>query len=369
MRTGAVAVCGMLALAAGSAAATTASTRGWRIVTTIGASNHNEVPGFFTATGPHNAFSSWRCAGCARSNRALNFIRHWNGRSWRRSIALPAVLNYPTFLVALGASSASDLWAFTTTGKLGVWNGSRWAIRSLPTWVLRPTRVGEPFAQAAIFSPGNAWVFSIGAITHPALAAHYRGGVWRKVSLPGAPVQISPVAPNDIWAVGFALKRTSTPWVPMHWNGSAWRTVALPKVKIPPGDSAGYGIVAVGARDVWLPRLVGNVRHTFSVSLLHWTGRWHVIKAPASIVGLGPVSQDGHGGLWMEAEYGDFRTGRMFLDHYGAGRWSRQPIPAGHGARAFLGTITWIPGTRSLWAAVNAVSGSQQTGEILKYGP
>ena len=199
---------GTLALAGGVAVA--ARSKGWRVVTTIGAARHNELPGFFTATSRNNAFSSWRCVSCSTSSRAQNFVRHWNGRSWRRSIALTVALNYPRSIIALGASSSSDLWAFTSNGRAGTWNGHGWKVRSLPAWVLRPSRVGEPFAQAAVFGPGNAWVFCTGAMAQPTLAAHYIRGAWRKVSLPGAPEEVSAIAADDIWVFGIT-KQSLTP--------------------------------------------------------------------------------------------------------------------------------------------------------------
>jgi hypothetical protein len=152
-------------------AAAAASSPGWRVVASVGNSSHGELPGFFAATGPRNAFSSWECVSCSRSARADNFIRHWDGRSWRRSISLPVSLNYPRSVIALGASSSSNLWAFTNNGRAAIWNGHAWKISSLPTWVLRPSRVGDPFAQAAVFGPGNAWVFCIGAMAQRFLGA------------------------------------------------------------------------------------------------------------------------------------------------------------------------------------------------------
>lgn len=363
--TGALLVGGIIALGAGAAGAALPS-HGWRIVATVGDATHGELPGFFTAPAADDAFSSWKCVACSVSHRGQNFIEHWNGHSWRQTIPLPVPLNYPRSLIAIGASSASNLWAFSSTRTAGVWNGSRWRLLSLPAWVLRPTRIGEPFGQAAVFAPNDVWVFSIGATSQPTLAAHYFHGSWLKVSLPGAPIQVSSVAPNDIWVVG--LLATKPAWLAMHWDGSAWRALTLPKVRIPPGDSAGYSIVATGSRDVWLARQVGVFRHTVSASLLHWNGRWHVIKAPSSIDSFGPMSQDGHGGLWMQAQHGFYPSAHLFLYHYGGG-WSRQAIPTRPAATTNLATITWIPGTRSLWAAGALFATSSETGDILKFGP
>jgi hypothetical protein len=353
-------------------AAAAASSPGWRVVASVGNSSHGELPGFFAATGPHNAFSSWECVSCSRSARADNFIRHWDGRSWRRSISLPVSLNYPRSVIALGASSSSNLWAFTNNGRAGIWNGHAWKISSLPTWVLRPSRVGDPFGQAAVFGPGNAWVFCIGAMAQPTLAAHYFRGAWRKVPLPGAPEDVSAIAADDIWVLGItkqSLTAAKPVFAAMHWNGSSWRTLQLPAVNIPQGDSVGYRIAAVGPRNVWLARQVGNATSTFSVALLHWTGRWRVVRAPTGIKALGPMAQDGHGGVWLEAQVGSVTSGRSALYHYNGGRWSHQGVPSRSGAKASPRTMTWIPGTRSLWAAGWTAAEGQEIGEILKFGP
>lgn len=358
-------IAGMLALTAGPLAAASAASLGWRVVTTVGAATHNELPGYLVATGASDAFSSWKCQGCARSNRRDNFVEHWNGRSWRR-IALPAALNYPRFLIALGASSATNLWTFTSTAKAGVWNGHTWTVKALPTWVLRPTRVGEPFGQTSVFAPGNVWVFSIGAITQPTLAAHFVKGTWHRVSLPGAPVQVSSVASDDIWA----LATRKSIWILMHWDGARWHTLALPDVRIPSGDSVGYGVVATGSRNVWLSRTIGGIGHTASAALLHWTGGgWHVSKAPSSLDQFSAMSSDGRGGLWMVGLHGFSPSITWYLYHFARDRWTRRAIPAKTGAKASVSALAWIPRTRSLWAIGEQVAGGLGTGDILKYGP
>src|SRR5262249_31152576 len=146
-----------------------------------------------------------------------------------------------------------------------------------------------------------------------------------------APVEIAAIAPDDIWALAVTKRSLSAPkpvFTTMHWTGSSWRTVQLPAVKVPPGDSAGYHIAALGPRNIWLPRQVGNATHTVSVALLHWTGRWHVIKAPTAIKSLGPMAQDGRGGVWFDAQVGSLTASRTALYHYRAGRWSHQPVPS-----------------------------------------
>jgi hypothetical protein len=283
---------------AGVAGAVAADT-GWRIVATVGATSHNELPESLTATGPKDAFSAWTCANCSTSDRNLDLVLHWNGLHWR-SIGLPLPLTYPRFVTSISASSASNLWAVNDLGKVGIWNGSRLAVKVLPAWVLRATRMGNPFGQAAVFAPGDAWIFSLGAISEPALAAHFVGGAWRKAWLPVAPFAVRQVSSRDIWVAGTTRKSltVSKPVTAVaHWNGSAWHARALPKVSVPSSSSAGYRLAAVSPRDIWLTRQVGRFGHTVSVALLHWTGRWTVIKVPFMTDSFESVSQDGRGGV------------------------------------------------------------------------
>lgn len=339
---------------------------GWRIVTTVGSTTRSEQPGWFTATSATDAFSSWGCTGCSAETRDENFVEHWNGRNWR-PIALPVALNYPRTVITLGASSASNLWTVSSSGKLGIWNGKSWSIRSLPPWVLRPTRSGDPQAQAAVFSPGQAWIFATDAVGEPTLAARYYHGAWHKVFLPVQPEEVSAVAPNDIWALGLPAKPSSG-WVGMHWNGSAWRTLALLPVKAP-RDSISYGMMATGPDSVWLTRMIQGSNHKASVVLLHWTGRWHVITVPFPNSGPGGMAQDGSGGLWVQVTNCSNPKTVSCMYHYGPKGWTRHAVPARPGLTTLVGQVTWIPGTRSLWAIGMLFAADEQFGEILKYGP
>lgn len=357
-------------LASGGQAGAAAPHPGWRIVATVGATSHNERPEALTATGPKDAFSAWTCNSCSTFNRNLDFVLHWDGRRWR-SIGLPVPLTYPRFVTSVSASSASNLWAVTDQGRVGIWNGRRWTVKVPPAWVLRATREGDPDGQAAVLAPGNAWVFSGGAISEPTLAAHFVRGAWRKAWLPVAPYAVSQVSSRDLWVLGDTRKSLTTgkPVIAVaHWNGSAWHALALPKVRVPSGGGTGYSLAAVAPRDIWLAREVGNsLGHTVSTALLHWTGRWRVIKVPFSTYSFESVSQDGHGGVWMLADR-VLPSFHQDLYHYGSGRWVRQVVPARAGVPVSATTLTWIPGTRSLWAIGDLRNGSGSTGAILRDG-
>jgi hypothetical protein len=365
LRAGAAAAVASIALAAGAAGASAipASSSGWRIVATVGGSTHNEMPGHLVATGPANAFSTWRCASCSTSDRSANFVLHWNGSHWGK-IALPLALNYPRSIVTVGASGPSNFWAFASNYRVGIWNGSQWTIRTVPSWVMPVNRAGDPYGRASVFASGNVWVFS-----NSTVAAHFSGGTWHQVSMPGTSDWVSAVAPDDIWTVGFTKQSVLTThpvWTAMHWNGSAWHTLAPPKVSLPAGASASYIVAATGSRSVFLVRTIWSGITLLGAALLQWNGSWHASKIPYAATNVGPISQDGHGGVWIQAWEGSSPS-TTYLYHYGGGAWTRQPVP-GKTGRSIL-EMSWIPGSRSLWAIGWLSTGSVQTGDILKYGP
>jgi hypothetical protein len=367
----AVAVAGTLAGSAAAAPSRSQSPHarpGWRIVTTIGSASTGELSGSpVVATSAGNAFAYWQCSSCSVANRDRNFITHWNGRSWQR-IALPAPLNYPRSLISIGASSASNLWVITSAGRAGIWNGSKWSLRSIPRWALAREQNGDLGAEISVAGPGNAWIF-----TSRALAAHFFRGAWHKVHLPAVFSGGTVLRPNDIWSL--AITKKSFPagkpvFTTMHWNGSAWHTLALPAVQTPSGLIPIYILAATGPRSVWVSRTTFS-QHRSSAALLHWTGRWHTIKPPAGTSFLSEPASDGSGGVWAVGSHGSGRKPVISFYHYAGGHWSHRAIPAKPGLSNLVDVLTSIPGTRSLWASgqLNNQNGSIEIGAIMKFGP
>ena len=153
----------------------------------------------------------------------------------------------------------------------------------------------------------------------------------------------------------------------MHWNGHRWSYVQVPKTVL--AKSYFKHIVALGPKNVWL-----DVDSTFdepaptTVRAEHWNGKsWSSVTIPARISYVDGMAQDGHGGLWLTGN-GPEPADQYFLAHYSGGRWRTRTLPADAGDRA--GTVTgisWIPGTRSVWATANYKAPGSNTGAILKY--
>ena len=370
-RFAALAAASAILIAGGGPGALAGPGNGWRITAVFGSAAKGELPGGLTvATGAADAFSYWQCTQCSVGTRDRNFIAHWNGRRWWR-IALPAPMNYPRSLIAFNASSASNLWALTDSGRAALWSGSSWALRSVPVWVLRRDRAGDLVASMSVVGRGDFWVFSQPQPSQPTLAAHYYRGIWHPVILPAVAFGAVVVSRTDIWAMGMTKKTWGTAkpvWVAMHWDGSAWHVLALPTVRIPAHGFVFYAMTATGPRDIWIGRTVccGNAA---GVRLLHWTGRWRVIAGPSGAVELSETEPDGAGGVWIAGIRGGSQQASQVFYHYGQGRWTWHAVPTRRGYTNVVAGLTWIPRTRSLWAAGFLERGSAEIGDIMKFGP
>jgi hypothetical protein len=361
------AACGPAAASAGTSSAGTSSagtssagtsqvsgvkTPGWRVVQTIGPAK-SSVSGLLTADSARDAWSVWTGAGPA-------LVERWTGTAWTR-VPLPGKLDADAAsAVALGASSASDFWLFDshrTTAALR-WTGGTWRLQPVPSWVLRRDSAGTVTATAAVFSPRNVWVFSLGA---GAYAARYDGRTWTRVKLPEVPLDVSAVAPDDIWALGPSISSV------MHWNGKKWATVGLPLLPLPKGATVSYSnLTATGPKDAWLFRSISFPSGPIPVTaVMHWNGTsWLTVAGPADIVGS--MAPDGNGGLWADGI--DINPGGFWLLYHLVGSHWTEYTPPGVDTHSPT-PLTQIPGTRSLWATGSAFTAKGYYGVLLKYGP
>ena len=142
----------------------------------------------------------------------------------------------------------------------------------------------------------------------------------------------------------------------MAFNGTKWRPVPLPPLSSSLEYTGSGNIAAVSPQSVWLEIERTSDALNSTPYLLHWTGsKWTSIKIPYGLNDLGgaPIAQDGHGGVWLSlANISNPADLKSYLLHYLNGRWTRIPVPTTPGFRV-IGQValSWIPGTRSLWAA------------------
>jgi len=346
------AACGT-AVATSAAAYQTGTVKspGWRVVQTIGPEKGN-VSGLLAADSAKDAWSVW-------SGPGLSLVERWTGSAWTRIPVPGRLAAVAGSAVAIGASSASDFWLFDTSqpAKVLRWTGARWTLQAIPSWVLRRDSSGTITATTAVFGPRDVWVFSLGTGGY---AARYNGHAWAKVRLPAAPLGVSAVAPDDIWALSASISSV------MHWNGKKWAAVGLPLLPLPSGAKVSYSsLTAAGPADAWLVRTISLPSRLPATTVMHWNGRsWLTVGGPADIVGS--MAPDGNGGLWADGI--DINPGGFwFLYHLAGGHW-KQYTPPGVDTHSPT-PLTRIPGTRSLWAAGSAFTSKGFYGVLLKDGP
>jgi hypothetical protein len=340
------------AVVAGKAApAKPAKTPGWRVVATIGPDNQG-VTGTVSAGSAKDAWSVW-------TGTAFTAVERLVGTHWSR-VPLPAALTgYARTAVAFGGDSATDFWLFDSHSpdRALRFSGARWTLQAIPSWVLQRQAggAGRGAVSTAVFGPDNVWVFSLDA---GAYAAHYNGRGWAKVRLPAAPDEVSAVSPDDIWAL-----HGNVAW---YWNGRSWASSKIPKVAGNPPESFD-NLTVTGPRSAWVWRTVLAPGPPTEVAQLHWNGsswRQAGTGTPADLIDS--VTPDGSGGLWATGV--DINPGGFHLFyHLVGGRWHEVNPPAGIWDQQ-PETLTWIPGTRSVWGTATGLTNKGSYGVIIKYG-
>ncbi len=303
-------------------------------------------------------------------------VRRWTGKTWT-PIAAPAGLTGAASSLAtavVAASSAHNAWVFAQLDQSASsrtdalrWNGKRWAVTKFP--VLSQIRT------AAAFSTKNAWAFgTVGPSAKP-FNLRFNGRKWQQAKLPGDPQALSAPSSSDMWAIGPTTKTATKPQgkqalVAMHWTGSSWRKVAMPTVSKPAIDYVVPGsIVALSPNNVWESYGLGNAG-TCCVfgGIEHWNGTtWHSVSIPLPVVRMTSMAQDGHGGLWMTVQTGG--TAAQAFYHLSNGHWTQLLPPSFVNLTIVPGQLSWVPGTRLLWAGAIGLEADGTEAVILRYKP
>jgi hypothetical protein len=334
------------------AARTLTKASGWRVVATVGPYNQ-DVSGKLAANSAKGAWSVW-------TGTRFTAVQRLVGTAWTR-VSLPAKLvGYVRSAVAFDGDSAADFWLFSSyrTNRALRFTGGKWVLQPIPSWVLQHTGGGGELSDVTttVFGPGNVWVFG----DADAYAAHYNGHAWAKVKLPAVPDEVSAVSPDDIWAL--AGKGGNVAW---HWNGKKWTATKIPNAAGNQPQSFG-NLVATGSKSAWVWRTILYPGPHTDADVLYWNGTsWRrVAGTPADIIDS--VTPDGAGGLWASGV--DLNPGGFNLFyHLTSGHWTEVDPPSGMWDQA-AESLTWVPGTRSLWGTASGISNKGNYGVLLKYG-
>lgn len=217
-------------------------------------------------------------------------IEHWNGRSWslhpthaltRLKTALPQTLT------SVAALAPDDVWVLGTPGSRSSdiylhWNGTSWQLFRGPT-------IGPHFGSAAMQAiatdrRGHLWAvggwmrgYGEAAVPGGGTVERWNGRRWevnRHATSKEPLTTVSPVAPDDVWAItGGSFTTTGTygisPVQVLHWNGNTWQ-VARSLGEASSVDLT--GLAAVSADDAYVTGHYAATQQTF---IRHWDGtRW-----------------------------------------------------------------------------------------------
>jgi hypothetical protein len=307
-----------------AASATAAPSASWRIVKSV----HSGAFGDFTAVVGVGRTGGWAFNGISAPT------------AWRRSGATWTRVAFPgqsgEEVVAAGASSASNVWAFTSGGPKSRalrWNGSRWSVS---------TSFPESAGGAVVLSQSDVWAFGQPFVPGSGLGAwRFNGRKWARVAGGSGLEGGSGLSAGDVWA--FAGSSVA------NWNGHRWARTSVARLlprKTQLNDPAVVGIDAQATNSVYAIGS-GNAQDEGGPTVvLHYNGHtWR--KVAQGNFGLGDtplqqVSSDGRGGLWIPMPGFAGRT--SFLVHYSGGRLTKAALPGG-GNRVDVISVAQIPGS------------------------
>ncbi len=263
--------------------------------------------------------------------------------AWKRSGASWTQISFPSEngeeVVAAGASSAANAWAFTASGgksRALRWNGSHWSVQRA-----FPAQIGG----AVVISASDVWVFGQPFVPGGGLGAwHYNGHVWSRVR-PGRGLEGgSGLSASNIWA--FAGTKVA------HWNGHTWASTSvagLLPAKRQLNDPAVVGIDAEAPGSVYAIGSGNTEDEGGPTVILHYNGHsWRKVAEGSFGLGTSPlqqVSSDGRGGLWIPMPGVGGRP--SFLVHYSGGRLTKAALPVGAG-RINAESVSRIRGSADL---------------------
>lgn len=322
--TAAAAACALAVPASASAAHIPSPAASWKIVKTTHLSG---APSFtaVTATSPGNA---WAFEGLqAGTSRPIAW--HLSGSTWIRE-PFPGKAGETVW--AAGSSSATDVWAVTSTGSRSRalrWNGSSWTV----------TGSFHANDQAVtVLSSHDVWVFGSSG------AWHYNGHHWLRSASGHGLVSGSARSHDSVWAVGGTKVA--------HWNGHTWSRTSVASL-LPPdtllSHSSLVGIYARSSKNVWAIGTGGREDEGGPTVLLHYNGHnWVRVALDASSGDPEQVIPDGSGGLWIPSRVGD--GGAFQMLRYSGGHLQVVPVP-GSGLRLNVFAVAAIPHTTKAFAA------------------
>lgn len=303
--------------------------------------------------------------------RALT--EHWNGSSWVNVPNPGNTTTLPNTLSGVAALASDDVWAVgTSSGADGFlnesliehWNGAQWSIVPSPG-VPQPSGYDMgSLAGVSALAPNDIW--AVGWAPDPttlenhALAEHWDGTQWSIVPTPAGPPSqqfnaVTAIAPNDVWAVGSSYAAGATNEQPLieHWNGMQW-TIVLGSAG-PLANTVLNGISAASPSDVWAVGATSDSANATNQAFIeHWNGGvWAPVQSAtvsSANVRLSQVVALGSNTIWAVGSQSNSLTAGTYIEQWNGTQWSTIPSPNGQGDYDQLFGIGAVPGAIQLWA-------------------
>jgi hypothetical protein len=341
-----------------------ASPHGWRIIKLMGSTNV-----FLDDMAAASASDTW--LGGSRGSLGTPVLYQLS-RGRLRTVVPPG--GGGVFVSNVAALSASEVWATESNAPYVLRLGRRgWSRHSLA--------IGSDdilISGVVPVSRKSTWVFDEDWTKQTYYSYHYNGKTWTQRKLPYAidgdtnTGLVSGTSDSNIWALSFTGPGGTAN--ALHYNGKKWLRTKFPSGLAPAGYTLYTShIYAQSATSVWAVLYSSGKTGFGPLVLLHWNGsRWSKIggKLPKAAL-LGPITADGHGGLWLYA-----RTlsglGGLFL-HYSGGRWTTYKEPTALASHQLVDVsgLALVPGSSAVLAAgsIGLTMGGDFGGAVLEYTP
>src|SRR5208282_922609 len=258
-------------------------------------------------------------------------VIHYSAGTWSGPVSPGTTSNN---LFSIFMTSSTDGWAFGAKGTILHYSGGSWT--ALPTNLVPTAPVSLLNFNSAYFNGAtDGWVVGTDGVV-----VHFDGINYGTVTSPtinnftsisfGPP--LSPINPNDGWAVGNSSATSTFEPTIYHWNGFAWTK----------GISIGttnnlYSVFMIASGDVWA--VGGDLHTTASCSatlcpvILHFTGgSWNSVTPPPGSYSLKSIFMVSPTEGWAVGEQAASPHPTGVIMHYtvtgGVGTWGIFPSPA-----------------------------------------
>ena len=199
------------------------------------------------------------------------------------------------------------------------------------------------------------------------LAEHWDGEAWSVVSSQGVESRgsqfnsVAAVAPNYVWAVGayLLLNQQTVPLVE-RWDGSQWSAIS------PAPVSATFGIfnsvAALSENEAWAVGYYADERGTYRTLAQRWNGQeWQLVPTPNAgntLNMLTGVAMRAPDDVWAVGyRVSESNTYQPLTMHWNGTGWSLVEAPAPRKVANYLYDVT-IAGANEVWAVGYLFEGS-----------